>query len=268
MTWIYAVPAWVFFVVVVLALSGAAAFGLLVFQRIVPQSDELAHNDVAGPIIGTVGTILAVVLSFLLVGNWQEYDAAAATMSQEASSVGDLYHIASYLPAPIASQLQAACRSYVEIVVDREWPAMREGRSSPEALQASLTMLQIVARYQPQAAAQQTLQQNALLLATTILDGRRTRLFDNDQGIPAYFWAGNFFLAALTIAFCYLFRVRKRSLHVAMTVGLTCAIATLFAITAELDYPFRGDTQLRPYPFVQLQQTWTDPSLDQAHRTR
>ena len=268
MTWIYAIPAWLFFIAVLLALCCAAGFGLIIFQRIVPQSDELAHNDVAGPIIGTIGTILAVVLSFLLIGNWQEYDTAAGTMAQEAASIADLYHVAPYFPANTATQIQAACRTYVDTIINREWPAMRDGGSSPDATNASLSLLRIVAQYQPQTATQQTLQQNALGYVNAIMDGRRIRLFDNDQGIPTIFWAGNFFIAAITIVFCYLFRVRKRELHVAMTLGLMCAIATLFVITAELDYPFRGDNQLKPSPFVQLQRAMTDDSLNQTHGAR
>lgn len=268
MTWIYALPAWLFFVVVLVALGVASAGGLFVFQRVVPQNDELAHNDVAGPIIGTIGTILAVVLSFLLIGNWQQYDGAAATVAQEASAVGDLYHSAAYFPPAIAAQVRSACRTYVDVVIGTEWPAMRRGQSSPQALQAALHILQIVARYEPKTAAQQALQQSDLALANAIMDGRRTRLFDNEEGIPMIFWAGNFFIAAITIVFCYLFRVRKRWLHVFMTAGLTAVIATLFVVTAEFDYPFRGDGQIQPFPFTQLQTVMAAGLLDQTHGTR
>lgn len=268
MTWIYALPAWLFFVAVVVALTIASAAGLFVFRRFIPQTDELAHNDVAGPIIGTIGTILAVVLSFLLIGNWQEYDAAAASVAQEASAVGDLYHSAAYFPPEVAAQVRAACRSYVDVVVGTEWPAMRRGESSPQAMQAALHILEFVAKYQPKTAAQQALQQSALGLANAIMDGRRTRLFDNQQGIPMIFWAGNFFIAAVTIVFCYLFRVRKVWLHVFMTAGLMMVIATLFVVTAEFDYPFRGDGQLTPFPFTQLQAIMNADSLNQTHGTR
>ncbi|HEY1975313.1 MAG TPA: hypothetical protein VGG89_02060 [Candidatus Baltobacteraceae bacterium] len=268
MTWIYALPAWLFFVVVLVALTVASAAGLFVFQRVVPQNDELAHNDVAGPIIGTIGTILAVVLSFLLIGNWQEYDGAAATVAQEASSVGDLYHSAAYFPPATATQLRSACRTYVDVVIGTEWPAMRRGQSSPQALQAALHILEIVARYEPKTAAQQALQQSDLALANAIMDGRRTRLFDNEEGIPMLFWAGNFFIAAITIVFCYLFRVRKRWLHVFMTTGLMAVIATLFVVTAEFDYPFRGDGQIQPFPFTQLRTIMAADLLDHTHGTR
>lgn len=145
---------------------------------------------------------------------------------------------------------------------------MKRGQNSPQALQAALQILRAIAQYQPRTTAQQTLQQNALALANEIMDGRRTRLFDNEQGIPMLFWAGNFFIAAITIAFCYLFRVRKVWLHVFMTVGLTAVIATLFVITAEFDYPFRGDGQIQPSPFTALRGTMDGDSLNQAHGTR
>ena len=268
MTWIYALPAWLFFVVVLVALGLASAAGLFAFQRIVPQNDELAHNDVAGPIIGTIGTILAVVLSFLLIGNWQQYDGAAATVAQEASAVGDLYHSAAYFPPAVAARVRSACRAYVTAVIGSEWPAMRRGQSSPQAFQAALRILQAVATYEPKTASQQALQQSDLALANQIMDGRRTRLFDNEEGIPIIFWAGNFFIAAITIVFCYLFRVRKRWLHVFMTSGLMAVIATLFVVTAEFDYPFRGDGQIQPLPFAQLQSAMTADLLNQTHGTR
>lgn len=268
MTWIYALPAWLFFILVLVALTAISGAGLFVFQRFVPQSDELAHNDVAGPIIGTIGTILAVVLSFLLIGNWQEYDAAAGTVAQEASAVADLYHSAAYLPPTLGAEVRAACRNYVEVVVGTEWPAMRWGGRSPQALQAALRILQLVSEYQPQTAAQVAIQQNDLALANQVMDARRIRLFDNDEGIPMIFWAGNFFIAAITIVFCYLFRVRKRWLHVFMTTSLMLVISTLFVITAEFDYPFRGDGQIQPFPFTQLHDIMAGESLNQTHGSR
>jgi hypothetical protein len=268
MTWIYAFPAWLFFIIAVVVLVGLACGGLIAYRRLVPQRDELAHNDVAGPIIGSVGTILAVVLSFLLIGNWQNYDSAAATMTQEAAALADLYHSAAYFPAPVAQNVRAGSRNYVDAVIKDEWPAMRNGGSSGSVLRAQLSLLANVAQYQPPNAAQQTLQQNAITQINSIADDRRIRLFDNDQGIPMIFWAGNFLLAAITIGLVYIFRVRNETMHVFMTAALAAVIATLFVITAEFDYPFRGDGQIAPLPFLHLQQAMADPSLDQAHGPR
>ncbi|MEO6834591.1 MAG: hypothetical protein ABI231_01610 [Candidatus Tumulicola sp.] len=253
MTWVYTIPAWLVFASALVLASALSSGGLLLVRRVVKQGEELTHNDVAGPIIGTVGTILAVILSFLLVTVWQEYDGAAATVAQEASAIADLFQIASYFPQPVARDLHATLRSYVHDVVNDEWPAMRYGATSRTARSAALSTFNIVARYQPTKAAQQTLQQEALGIVSTFQDARRNRLFANEQGIPIFFWIGNLVLAAITIGFSFIFRVRSQAIHLLMTLALSTVIATIFVLIALFDYPFRGDTQLPPTVFVQLQ---------------
>jgi hypothetical protein len=251
-TWIYAIPPWLLFISVIVVAAVISASGLLLVRRMVPQSDEISHNDVAGPIIGTIGTILAVILSFLLVMVWQEYDGAAATVAQEASAVADLYHMGEYLPATVSQNLRSALIQYVDTVIDQEWPAMRYGRESLQARSTAFRALTIVARYQPRNSAEQALQQSALGFASAFIDARRDRLFANQQGIPVFFWIGNVVLASITIGFCFMFRVRREGAHLIMTLALTTVIATIFVLIALFDYPFRGDTQIPPSIFIQL----------------
>ncbi|HEY1429395.1 MAG TPA: hypothetical protein VGF18_07460, partial [Candidatus Tumulicola sp.] len=110
-----------------------------------------------------------------------------------------------------------------------------------------------ISGYQPRTTSDATLQDHALSLATTIADSRRSRLFANSQGIPMFFWIGNILLAAITVAFCFLFRVRSLGAHVLMTGALATVIATIFVLIALFDYPFRGDSQIRPTVFLTLQ---------------
>ena len=253
MLWVYAIPPWWLFAGVIGFTCGLAMLGLLLFHRAFPPREELTHNDVAGPVIGTVGTILAVILSFLLVTVWQEYDQAAGTVEQEASAVADLYHLAGSFPPAVGQRLRSDLRDYIEAVVNDEWPAMRTGHRSSAARRSAMQALEIVAAYNPSAASQQALQQDAIGLVHTFQDARRDRLFANDQGIPVFFWASNLVMAAITIALCYLFRVRSRTAHVAMTMSVAAVIAIVFVLIALFDYPFRGYTQIKPTLFVNLQ---------------
>lgn len=250
--WVYAFPAWVFFTLSVLAACAVAATGLLVFQRFVPPRDELSHNDVAGPIVGVFGTILAVAVAFLLVGNWQEYDAAAASVGQEASAAGDIFAMSTALPEPQRSAVRRDVQAYVDTLVNVEWPAMRHGGVSPQAKPLLKVLATDIAGWDPKTATAQNAQQASMTLLIQMMDARRTRLVTNDQGIPGYMWLTNWVLAILTIASCYLFRVRSRAVHFALILGLAAGIALVMCGTAELDYPFRGDMQLQPTPLVQL----------------
>jgi Protein of unknown function (DUF4239) len=253
-TWVYLVPPWLLFIMALTVAISLSTGGLLLSRRARRHGDEVTHNDVAGPIIATVGTMLAVISSFLLVTVWQQYDGAAATVVQEESAVADLFRISTHFSKPASTGLRVLMKRYVDDVVDREWPDMRHGRSSPLAQSAILDTISVLSAYQPRSTSESTLQDHALTLATTIADSRRARLFANQQGIPTFFWVGNLLLAAITVAFCFLFKVRSLAAHLLMTSGLATVIATIFVLIALFDYPFRGDSQIRPTVFLSLQQ--------------
>jgi heme/copper-type cytochrome/quinol oxidase subunit 3 len=261
-TWVYIFPPWLLFALVLVAMVVLSVAGLLVYRYFVPEREDLTHNDVAGPIISAVGTILAVILSFLLVTVWQEYDSAASTVETESSAVSDLYHSAAYFPPAVGKDVRSQLLSYVNAIVYEEWPEMRTGSSSNDVRRISLHIMATVARYSPTTSAQQTLQQAALSDVHTFQDARRDRLFDNAQGIPIIFWAGNLLLASITIGLCYIFRVRNVMMHVLMTAALAAVIGAIFVLIAEFDYPFRGTGQIPPTSFTHLQKTL--PSLTES----
>jgi hypothetical protein len=229
-----------------------SALGLISYRMMVPQSEDVSHNDVAGPIISTVGTILAVILSFMLVSVWQEYDQAAATVVQEASAVADLYHASANFPQPVQDRVRNALRDYTNAILDDEWPAMRVGQVSAKARLAASRVLSIIVQYNPQTNAQQALQQDAITLVNTFVDGRRDRLFDNQQGIPMIFWAGMVVLCCITLGCSYIFRIKSQTMHVFMCVSLAAVIGVVFVLIAEFDYPFRGDAQIAPTAWLTL----------------
>lgn len=253
MTWVYAFPEWLLFAMVVAGMGLLAALGLMAFRMIVPQSDDVSHNDVAGPIISTVGTILAVILSFMLVSVWQQYDQAGATVVNEASAVADLYHAAGLFPEPVQTQLRKSLSNYTNAILNDEWPAMRDGRLSDAAGRASFGILAILMRYDPKTNAQQALQQDAIGFVNTFVDGRRDRLFDNQSGIPLIFWIGMLLLSAITVSCAYIFRIKSELMHVFMCVSLAAVIGVVFVLIAEFDYPFRGDAQIQPTAWRDVQ---------------
>jgi Protein of unknown function (DUF4239) len=252
-TWVYNFPEWLLFAMVVCGMGLIAATGLIAYRKMVPQSDDISHNDVAGPIISTVGTILAVILSFMLVSVWQQYDQAGATVVQEASAVADLYHAAGNFPEPTQSQLRSSLRTYTNAIVSDEWPAMKSGHVSETATKAQYGILGIIVRYEPKTNAQQALQQDTITFVNTLVDSRRDRLFDNQSGVPIIFWIGMLLLSAVTLACAYIFRIKNEKMHVFMCAALAAVIAVVFVLIAEFDYPFRGEAQIPPTAWLALQ---------------
>lgn len=246
MTWIYYFPAWTFGPTAIVLACALAAIGLYFTLRWKSTTLEVAHNDVAGAIVATAGTVVAVMLSFMVIVVWQEFDASAANVQREASAVADLYLVANNFPQPLRHEMHVTLDDYVTIVVKDEWPRMRFGGSSNEARLAAYRAGQLLASYAPTSQRENSLQQQALGLFRTFIDARRQRLGDNAQGIPPVLWGTMLFCVCILIYLTYSFRITRVATHYAMTIGVTAIIMSILVLTAELDYPFRGDIAIQP----------------------
>ncbi len=253
MTWIYGIPVWVFSLCTVVALCTITCVGHWLVLRSVPTRDFVKHNGVAGSILGIIGTAYAVLLSFVVVVVWQQYNNSDNVVSTEASAVSDLHRLSDALPSPLNVTLKTELDRYVSLMIYDEWPQMQHGGWSREAQHLARVITRQVADVVPRNASQQNVQSQALGLVTTFLDARRGRLHDNETGIPWILWSTLWCVAVVTLAFSYMFGVENVRIQLTMTGALTLTIALMFILIAELDYPFRGDTGISPHSWYQIQ---------------
>ncbi|HZZ64933.1 MAG TPA: hypothetical protein VFE17_05520 [Candidatus Baltobacteraceae bacterium] len=248
-TWIYVLPTWLFMSAVVVIACGISV-GLLAFVRgRITRNEQITHNDVAGPILATIGTVLAVMMSFMVVGVWQEFDQAAQDAQTEASAAADLHHIADGFPAGERADVQNTVDRYLVLVIHDEWPLMRRGLESQAAHDTAYEILHILTAYAPASIQQQALQSRAFDYAGAMLDARRNRILSNRQGIPIILWTTMLVLGGVTIIFSFYFRVDRPVSQYIMVLALALVISLTFSLIAELDYPFRGDIAVDPFAF-------------------
>jgi hypothetical protein len=96
--------------------------GIEVVGRLVPADTRQQHNDVAGFIYAALGVIYAVLLALVVIAVWEQYQAADATVEQEANAVAEIFWLGNRLPEAEGSHIQELCRSYAEVVVHKERP--------------------------------------------------------------------------------------------------------------------------------------------------
>lgn len=245
-TWIYGVPAWILMpVVAVLAclLSGAA---LYITRNRLTRNETITHNDVASAVLATLGTVLAVMMSFMVVGVWQQYESAGQNTQIEASALSDLYHIGDALPQATKLQLQSGVDRYISLVVNDEWPAMVNGSESWRAHQTAYSIQDIVTHFRPSSEQQSIVQSQAMTYTAQFLDARRQRIRDNRTGIPTVLWAVMLAVGVITVVFSFYFKVDRPLAQQIMVAALTAVIVLIYSLIAELDYPFRGDIAIHP----------------------
>ncbi len=251
--WLYDVPVWVFVPIVVIAATALSMVGLHLARTLIKRSQLIPHNDVAGAIFGTIGTVLAVGLSFMFINVWTQYVMAANTVQQEASSVADLHHLADAFPQPAHAKIQDGLDRYMQLVINVEWPLMRSGGHSNAAYRAGYAVLNTVTSFKPKSSQEIMLQSHALDAANAFLDYRRQRLHANDDGIPNLLWAALIFVGCVVVIFSFYFRVDNPFEQRLMVAALASVIAVVMLLIFEFDYPFRGDVAVKPTAF---QHTW------------
>ena len=221
-------------------------------QRLVPNDVRRQHNDVAGFIYAVLGVVYAVVLGLTVVAVWGEWNAAAASADQEASQVAEVFFVADRMPEPEGRRIQELARSYARVVVEEEWPLMRQGKSSPKAWDLLDEIRSGVQDLQPSTPAQLILYEQALGRVHELADARRERLLDADHGLPAILWIILIIGGVVVVGFTYLFGLESTLVHLLMVSALALIISLVLFTVAELEFPFRGGVWIDPEAMEQV----------------
>jgi hypothetical protein len=150
------------------------------------------------------------------------------------------------MPESKGHNIQELVHSYARVVVEEEWPLMRQGKSSQKAWALLDEIRSEVQDFQPSTPAQTVLYEQGLERVHALADARRERLLLADHGLPAILWVVLLIGGVVVIGFTYLFGLDSTVIHVLMVAALALIIALVLFTVAELDFPFRGDIRLGP----------------------
>jgi hypothetical protein len=229
-----------------------AVVGLAVVQRLVPPERREQHNNVAGFIYAVLGVAYAVLLAFVAIAVWQDYNTAQTNIDSEANELAGVYFLASQLPEPQRTRLQDLARRYARVVEEEEWPLMEQGQTSPHAdsllRQLRLELLQ----FNPRTRGEQVLYERGLTDLHDAIDARRSRLLEVREGIPHLLWVVLVLGGVITVSFTYLFGLKSNLAHALMVAALTLLICAILFTIGEFNNPFSGVVEIRPEAFREV----------------
>jgi hypothetical protein len=245
------IPIWlVGILAVVLSVSLAVGVMLLV-QRFVNREDLREGHDVAGFIYAVVGVIYAVVLAFVVIVVWEQFNDAEHYAQQEASHIGDIRRLAEAFPDSIRNRIESSTERYLRSVIEREWPKMANGQED------SMTYLEMVLIWREFRAFRPSAQdapyyQEAVTQLAAFNDARRDRILSSHAKIPPVMWGLLLLGGAIIVGFCYLFAAPKRWPQAITVALLTAMIALTLTLIYALDHPFSGQVKVKPEAFEYL----------------
>jgi hypothetical protein len=229
-----------------------AVAGLVVVQRLVPPERREGQNDVAGFIYAVLGVAYAVLLAFVVIAVWQDYQTAKTNVDSEANELAGVYFLASQLPEPDRTRLQDLVQTYARVVVEEEWPMMEQGQRSPRADSVVRQLRLKLLQFDPRTKGEQVLYERGLTQLHDAADARRSRLLEVREGIPELLWVVIVGGGVITVSFTYLFGLKSNVAHALMVAALTLLICAILFTIGEFDYPFSGVVEIRPDAFREV----------------
>lgn len=242
--------------IIILIISIAlAVMGLLLVRRFVSSAVLKQHNDVAGFIFATLGVTYAVLLAFMVVVVWQNFDKSLSNVDKEAATIMDVFRDVQTLPEPFRSKFQKHLYIYTKMVTEEEWKVMARGEVNPRSLNVIINLWNCLSKFEPKTPTEEIFFREAVGKMNTVLSLRNERIFQCKQGLNPLLWFVLITGGIITIVFTYFFGMENLQAHIIMTSLLTAIIALILFTILSLDFPFTGDIRISPEPLWYILKT-------------
>lgn len=226
--------------------------GLLVVRRLIPHHKLKLHNDVAGPLFGTMGVIYAVLLAFVVIIVWENFDKTKLNVEKEVNCLEDIYRDAECFPQEFKQQVRGLAKEYARAVVDSEWRAIARGEASPQVEKILKKLWQAYSNYLPTTETEKVFFEESVRRLNELADFRTMRLIDSRTGIHPALWLVLLAGAIITIGFIFLFGAESPKVQIIMAVLLTLLISLILFTIMLMDFPFSGPITVSSDVFNQV----------------
>jgi hypothetical protein len=243
------IPLWTL-IVGLLAVFELYSVGLMLLARRKWGIDRLKlNNEVAGFKFSVIGVLYAVLLAFVVIAVWENYNATETAIRNEAKAAGDMAQLSYALPESQGEEMRRLLDAYVKEVQQSEWGTMAQGLPSKAAADALAHLTQTTINMQVGQMRDLAVFQQALHLLAVIEDNRNERLDSADGSVPMILWLVLIAGAVITLGYPAFFGTMNVVAQTLMTATLAALVALILVPAILLDFPFTGEVVLSSAPF-------------------
>ncbi|AWZ08792.1 MULTISPECIES: DUF4239 domain-containing protein [unclassified Streptomyces] len=237
-------------VVAVIAVIGAALIAVAAARLGHYLARHRGMPD-AGPAVGTAAGVVfsffILTLAFLMVSSAQDLAVARKGNYAEAGALIDLYLAADRMPAQTKAEVRGHSEKYAHMVIEREWPKMRDGQTDDETWAMVYGLYQLVAKIPadtPPKAVDDSRDAINRLLAQ-----RRVRVADIQGGLPSIMVVTLIGAAALSVGFLVLIGWPKgiRGILGIAALGAVCGYGVWLVL--QLNHAYASGVHVEPDAF-------------------
>ena len=236
---------------IVIALLVVSAFFLFIKKNKFMRSISL-DIQVGGIIYGGMMAVYSILLAFVVVVVWQQYQTTGDRIEMEASKLFNLYRASYAFPDSIGGNIRASVVEYSESVCRDEWPALEHDSISIAAQTQYNKMWEEVYDIEPASESEKIWYASMVQSVNQFGEARTLRISDIDSSIPLIMWQMLIVGAVVIILFTILFSSENDRTHLLKVLFLSVIIIFCLALIHMLDHPFRGALKVEPSAFEKI----------------
>jgi hypothetical protein len=235
--------------VVVFAATYLLAAGIYwVVTRLAVNDRARAFKAVSPGMLPPLGILFALLVGFIAVEVWNNYDKAKVAVATEASALRAIVLLAGVFPEEQKTRIYALIDRHIEDAINKEWPAMARQQATLSTLRANalIEALQDVLALKPANDSQRTIQPEMVKALQAALDARRQRIVVSQSTVGTVKWAGILLQAVCTlVAIAMVHSDNRLTCGITLTLFAT-GIALSLLLIAAYSRPFTGEISVRP----------------------
>ena len=254
--WIYDIPNWASFLLIVSATIGVGWAGLFGIRAWVSSlHSEQNHNEVVSYFWSAVVLFYGVMVGLIAVGVWQQFSSTDEKVALEASALAALYRDVSTYPEPDRSRLQADLRQYTQYVIHTSWPLQRKGIIPIHTNDILWQFQRDLTSFQPANSSQTVVHEETFHAYNSLVELRRMRLHNVESGLPGAVWVVVALGAVITMSLGWFFQTVRFAVHFWMVTLTASLLGLIIWLLVVMDHPFLGEVSIGPEPFEQVYST-------------
>jgi hypothetical protein len=252
----------------ILLIMAASTLAVVLLLRIIDRIWKLdarrVHNDIAGFMISVIAVVYAVLLGFVTVTVWENYEKAETAVDTEVNLLADIYRDSANLPRDSAVAIRRNLIAYITSVIEREWPAQRRGRCHGRRSQLDTIASHLHSPATADVTATAFIGETISRL-NQLYDARRARLAACSRSVPTLIWSAAIIGSLCIVGFSLCFGVANLRVHMIMSAVLTGSVATVLWVIFELSTPFQGAAAISHDVYREARDVMVSSDVSPAH---
>jgi hypothetical protein len=245
--WLLNLPATWMAAIVFVTTYAITAFVYLVVTRLALTDWAGAFKTVSPGMLSPLGVLFALLVGFIAVEVWNNFDKAKAAITTEASALRAVVVLAGTFPPEQKARIEALINLHIETAVNHEWPEMAHQRATLSPLPTALIgVLHDALAITPGDNTQRSAQPEMIRAVRTALEARRQRIVISESAVGAVKWVGILLQGLCTlIAIAMVHSENRRACAMALLLFAT-GMALSVLLIAAYSRPFMGENALGP----------------------